>query len=80
MQETIDNLKKGQKLKELQPQPGQVGKQFLIQDDLDYEPEYVPREQWEPKQRKSRSNFLPAFTALLDEMNSALSAPAQHIQ
>lgn len=80
MQETIDNLKKGQTLKELQPQPGQVGKQFLIQDDLDYEPEYVSREQWEPEQRKSRSRLLLAFTVLLDKMNSALSAPTQQIQ
>jgi len=80
MQETIDNLKKGQTVKELQPQPGQVGKQFLIQDDLDYEPEYVSREQWEPEQRKSRSRLLLAFTVLLDKMNSALSAPTQQIQ
>jgi hypothetical protein len=80
MQETIDNLKKGQNLKELQPQPGQVGKQLLIQDDLDYEPEYVSRDQWEPEQRESRSRLLPAFAALLDKMNGALSAPTQQIQ
>jgi hypothetical protein len=80
IQETIDNLKKGQTLKELQPQPGQLGKQLFIQDDLDYEPEYVSREQWEPEQQKSRSRLLLAFTVLLDKMNSALSAPTRQIQ
>src|SRR5882724_1241294 len=76
MQETIDALRKheGEEPKELPPQPGQAGKQFLIPDDPDYEPIYIAREQWEPKQRKNRANFLPAFSALLDKMNGALSA------
>jgi hypothetical protein len=68
MQETIDDLKKheGKELQELPPQSGQVGKLFRIPDDPDYEPIYIPREQWEPKQQTVRDKFVPVFTTLLD--------------
>jgi hypothetical protein len=72
-QETAHSLKlnNGNPLEQLPSQPGQVGKNFALPDDPNYEPSYLPQNQWQPKQEKIRSTFPLIMTKILDKIKNS---------
>lgn len=49
---------------EVPAKPGQIGRQMELQSELDYTPQFKPREVWEPEQAAARAKFPDLVAAI----------------
>lgn len=49
---------------EVPAKPGQIGRQMELQSELDYTPQFKPREVWEPEQAAARAKFPELVAAI----------------
>ena len=72
LEETQYSLKKheGEPETEVPPQPGQFGRTVEVPYDKEFQPRFLPREQWQPQQDANRAALARNLAALLDQIKT----------